>query len=449
MTSLSGVLNNPSPDFHKHSYKQQVEKAGRYLGKGKQGLDIFFTTMKATGIILDVGVKADAFMHDQGITQNKILNADQIPDVSPFTDNGIGLTFKVLVIPSAIASIAKEVRKETHTQSDVTEQVLLVAEDTTKIALAVMTCFKLGDFIVSCLSKAANAVGTGFEVFKGGISAAVPFLVTFNVIQIVDSMIKIGLDSVDMYKTSKKVNGIKEKTKLWADDIWKDETFAENKFAHLKAKQITSQENLEKLNGAVTASEIALQSAVLHSNERRVAVIAIKDSLSHRNPVVRLFGEIVPKIQLTIAEFKQEALELKHAKKDEAFTKLSEKHTQRYDKIDRFGKITKQIKQGLTEEHKVALGEFQKLELEKLDTKKSNLNLERIQIGLDIALQVVVVISLIASMVLLFTGVGTVAGIITTVTLALFITAAKYGLSHFKECFPSKTLTPFRVPLLN
>lgn len=355
----------------------------------------------------------------------------------------------VVLIPQHIVGIAELFRRKNENWGiDIGEKVLQVISKIGDIALGIMSSFKLTDTAIALISYIAKEIGSGVAVAQTGITAIstlAPFTAVFTGIEMAKTVVDIGIDSLKMYRTSQKVNHIEQKITLWQGADWTNSQFASGRLAHLDAKQLTTEEQLEGTKGALDTAQVALESAVLKSHTRRLAVRAILDS---KNKIDQVFGAIVPKIKLTIAEFKEERAREIFKNRQNIHTRLTEKHTLRTMKITSWNTIKIKIEAGLIGHQQDILDNYKERQIEKLKTKKSNLNLERVKIGLDIALKVVVVASLIATMVLLFSGVGTGIGVITAVSVMLFIMAAEYGLKKFKECYPSKTWQAFRAPAI-
>lgn len=434
-SQLSGVTR-------KHSYTHQIQETTKSISDTYQEICTL-----CSGINKYI-LEPLQFLH--GSLKIKLYVKDPTQG-SPFPEVPDGtVACSVALIPQHIVGIGQLFRRKNENWGlDIGEKVLQVVSKIGDIAVGIMSSFKLTDTSIALISYIAKEIGSGVAVIQTGISSLAPFTAVFTGIQMAKTVVDIGIDSLNIYRTSQKVNNMEQKITLWEGADWTNSQFASGRLEHLKAKQLSTEEELEGTKGALGTAQVALESAVLESHTRRLAVRAVLDDLDSKNKIVQVFGAIAPKIKLTIAEFREERARTIFKNRENVLSRLKEKHTLRQMKIASWDTIKKKIDAGLIgPPQREVLNSYKERQIEKLKAKKSNLNLERVKIGLDIALKVVVVASLVASMVLLFSGVGTGAGVITAITLMLFIMAAEYGLKKFKECYPSKTWQAFRAPAI-
>lgn len=372
------------------------------------------------------------------------------PSTITHVQRGVTLTCSVIRIPNTLSQTASQVRSISKKKGDeVIEQVIKIASNVSDIALGVMKCFELGDTIVAIYGAISSSMGTGFKVVQGGVSAALSFIGVISAIELTKGLVDVGIESFKLYKTAKKISKNTKKMKIWTNMDWNDPTYVSNKLSRMKVKQIHTMTGLKKLEGALNTSTVAFNSSVLHVDKRWAKLEARKLQLKDKNAVTRLFGQVTPQIKLTVALIKKEAAEKEHLNTLKSFNTISEKHTLRTIKIRNFTIVEGKIKTNtLNERDRAVLEQFQKNQLEKLKTKRSNLKVEAIGHGLKIGIKVVIVISCIASIALTFSGVGTMPGIITNASIALFVMVAEYGLKKFKEYNPPKAWIPVKVPVL-
>lgn len=363
---------------------------------------------------------------------------------------GVTLSITVIKTPNLIEKTfigAKKAQKMKG--ADLAEEVVKTAAGISSIAVGLMSCFPLGETIVSLISAFSQTVGMGFKVVGEGISKAVPFVAVFSAFQIGKAVLDVGVESVKLYKTAKKISATTKKMKIWTEMDWNDPTYISKKLDRMKVKQIKTVESLEKLEGAAKASAIAFESRVLHVDYRWAKLQARKIELGDRNAIIRVFGQIVPQIKLSAALLKKEEAEKKHINDFKNLDKISAKHTLRTVKIRNFTVVEEKIKANtLNDRDRSALKHFQKAQVEKLKVKKSNLKVDVVEHSLKIGLKLIVVISLVACLALTFSGVGTMPGIITNASVALFVMVAEYGLKKFREFSPPNEWAPVKVPAL-
>lgn len=364
---------------------------------------------------------------------------------------GVTLTCVVITIPKIIERSFTGAARASKTKGvELTEEVLKTAAGVSSIALGAMTCFQLSETTIDLLSALSQVTGTGFKVVGEGVSKAVPFIAVFAAIEIVKSLLEAGIEGIKLYKTAKKISVTTKKMNIWSKMDWTDPSYISKKIDRMKVKQIRAVSDLERLEGAVKASSIAFNSHLHKVDYRWAKLQARKIEVADRNPISQLFGQIAPQIKLSAAILAKESAEKKHVGSLKTFDRISTKHTLRAVKIRNFTIVEGKIKKGtLTEQNKVALEYFRKAQLEKLSIKKSNLKVDAVEHSLKIGLKLIVVISLVASLALTFSGVGTMPGIITNASVALFVMVAEYGLKKFRQYSPPKEWVPVRVPVLN
>ncbi len=363
---------------------------------------------------------------------------------------GIALSCSVVKGPGLGAKIGLQARHTTQLKgADLAEHLIKMARNTASVALGIMTCFQLTDTIVSLCGSLSGSLGLGFKVVQGGVSATLPFIGVFAAIEIVKGMLEIGIEGIKLYKTAKKIRETTKKINTWAQLDWTDPTYISKKLEGIKAKQLKSSQSLERFEGTLTTSTVALNSRLLHVDNRWEQLKARKIELSNRNPVVRVFGQVVPQIKLTVAIIKKEEVEKKHLKKLAAFNQASSKHNIRSVKIRNYTIIEGKIQAGtINERDRIVLNHFRESQIGKYKVKRSNLKAKAYEHGFKIGLKTLVVISLVACMALTFSGVGTMPGIVTSASVGLFVMAAEYGLKKFKHYYPPKAWIPVHVPRL-
>lgn len=390
-------------ELYKHSYTSYVKGIYEFGQAAKNVLEIPLDPIKLALLTREVLVEA------------KVYRSEDITVPAPI--QGIWLACKVLKIPTATFRAIQHYRQEAKSDLDQAERILNIGANVSDIALGTMASIQLFDLIA--MGHIAKEMGAATVLSKSFTQLA-PFTAVVTVIDLIKTAIEIGISAIAMYKTCKKVDALRDKTILWEAIDWKG--YAPQKREHLETKQLSSSRQLAEMNEALKTSVVALQSAITKSDQRRAVV------LTQENPIGRFFE----KIKLTIAEVEQGLVKRKLKKESQAYQKLASKHDIRKLKIKNWQVVESK---DLTENDLRILTQFKERQLAKLDIKKGNLNQERLKIGLDIAFKTVVAITLIASLVLIFTVGGTVPGIITSITLMLFLAAAEYGLKKFKEFY--------------
>ena len=363
---------------------------------------------------------------------------------------GITLTCTVIETPKTISEILVQAKDFSKKQGEkLLEHITEVAFNVSSVAIGIMSCFSLGDTIIAFCDSIASSVGNGFNVVQTGLSATLPFIGVFSAIQLVKGIADTGIESFKLYKTAQKISATTEKMKIWTNMDWNDPTHISNKLSRSRVKQIHTVEELEKLEGGIKTSLLTLESRVLYVDKRWRKLETRKKELIDKNIVERVFGQVMPHIKLTVALLKKDGAEKNHLSALKAFNKLSKKHTVRSIKIRNYAIIEGKIKaKTLNSRDLSVLGQFKTNQLSKLDIKKSNLKIEAIGHGIKIGIKVVIVISCIAGLALTFSGVGTMPGVLTNASVALFVMAAEYGLKKFKEYLPPKAWIPVKVPRL-
>jgi hypothetical protein len=381
---------------------------------------------------------------------------------------GVTLACTIVKTPNLAANAFKEAAEIPGTTegAPLAERLVKVASGTTALALGVLSCFALSETIIAIFSAFSTSLGNGFKVVEAGISTMLPFIGVFSAIELVKSLLDVGVEGFKLYRTAKKISATTEKMEIWKDATWTDTSFVSKKLDHLKGKQIKALNDLEEmggLEGAVNKTfgvfkehvkEVEecwkeLEARKLELTKRLELLDKQKHELTNRNVIVRLFHQIAPQIKLTAAILKKEEVEEAHIKALNTFNKINSKHSLRTIKIRNFKVIQGKILAGPLKEGEIfLLKTFQSKKAEKWEKKKINLKAKAIQHGVKIGLKIVVVISLIAALALTFSGAGTMPGIVTNASVALFVMAAEYGLKKFKEYNPPEKWGSVKVPLL-
>lgn len=357
-------------------------------------------------------------------------------------------TITILSIPSSIKVIVTQAKKTGLKGSEAFEKNLRIASATANIACGILSGIKIIDTFGTAIANLSHSMGPA----RVAITTLAPFTVALAGIEIVKTTIDIGIDAVHIHQTNKKIETLRNKTKLWGSIDWKDEAavpIISNKIEHLQAKQLRSQEELSQVEGALKTSVLAVNHRALKWEAKKEKLAAKKLALNESPAMMRLFGKAVPKIKAARAKSKYKIALKEHTGTINEFTHLSDKYNKRTTKIKNWKIIEKKMKAGtITDQDQVLLKKFQEDQITKWKTKKSNYKLDRLKIGLGIALKTVVIITLVASIAFTFSGYGTVPGIVTVTTLSLFIIAAEYGLKKFKKYKKPATWSPGHVPLL-
>lgn len=420
--SLDAKLN--SPPSQKHLFTSKVKSSAR---AAKPFFKIFFITL--------------ALLRDLSLIQTP--NASGPPPLG-----SLNATITTFSVPSSIKEILKHAKKKGLKGSVAVENNLRIAAAIANLACGILGSIKMVETFWVAIENLSNSLGP----VKVAFTALAPVTVAFAGIEIVKTTIDIGIDAVHIHQTNDKIRILKAKKKLWGSIDWKDGSAAPiitNKIDQLKAKQLTSIEDLSLLEGAVKTSALALNQHALKWEKKKEKITAKKLALSDKNIAIRFFGGIVPKIKATQTKSKYKIALKEHTGNINKFIHLTEKYNKRAVKIKNWKIIESKMKDGtLTHKDQILLKKFQSDQLSKWRTKRSNYNLEKLKIGLGIALKTVVIISLIASIVLTFTGYGTIPGIVTMASLSLFIVAAEYGLKKFKKHKKPAEWKPGSVPKL-
>lgn len=357
--------------------------------------------------------------------------------------------FSVLSVPSSIKEILIQAKKKGLKGAEAMERNLKIASATANVACGILHGIKIADaFGIAICNIASHSMGP----VRVAVTTLAPFTVVLAGIEIVKTSIDIGIDAVHIHQTNKKIKELKNKRKLWGSVDWKNKEvtpIVSNKIEYLEAKQISSKLELSSLEGALKTSGLALNHRALKWDAKKEKLEAKKLALSQRNVIIRLFGKIVPSMKAAQSKSKYKVTLKAHTEKINEFSHLSDKYSRRTVKIKNWKVVETKMKSGtISDKDEVLLKKFQNDQIAKWSTKRSNYNLEKFKIGLGIALKTVVIITLIASIALTFSGYGTLPAFITLATLSLFIIAAEYGLKKFKKHKKPAKWEPGQVPLL-
>lgn len=376
---------------------------------------------------------------------------------------GISLGCSIISIPSSISKIVQIIKQPAVKVVDKIEKGLAITEKISAIGSACLACFQLTELFISFLSQVScsfgnftsRAINSSATAAQSAISVIAPFAAVLSSLDILQSIAEIGIHSINLYRTQQKVNAIVSKKKIWKNLNWKQldeptKTFSINKLEHLERKQLESKVALNALKKPLLDSTLAYTTALFKVDKKQKKLKLIKSKVSNENAVKRIFSQIVPTFKLVYAELYMKSIHQKYEITKKKFDVQEAKHKKRIDKISNWSIIVNKVKNSsLSSIDKKLIKKFSKKQIYKLQIKKRNLRLNQLKTGLDIALKVVVIITLIASIVLTFSGVAAPIGIITGMTLGLFLIALKYGLKSFKSYKKPELVISRLVPRLS
>ena len=353
--------------------------------------------------------------------------------------NVFGDTVKVLSFAKGVDDIMQNAAKGDVKGLDLHQKNLGIASGFFQMVISGMAGFKLLDtFKVLSLSKISEALGT---------TAVLPFSVVTNGFEIIKNVIDITNKSIKIHKTNQEDAKVKDKQNRFK--ITKDKTedkansekigeFLKQHIKDMKAKQKAGPDILKEkektLDSAKQRAEAALKAYSETKNKRKVNKASPEKVAS-----------LIKKLPLFIEKQKNKA-ELFEATAacDKAYQGLENAKSKldgRVTKISAWKNVKNQFKKNVSES-KEGIGikrngdELDSSDLvnqmvaektSRWNAKRDNFSFSNLKDGLAIALSVVATIGLIATIVLTFTGVGTIPVLLTMTTLWLILALAGLG----------------------
>ena len=223
----------------------------------------------------------------------------------------------------------------------------------------------------------------------------------FDLIALTKAGVDIGISSIQLHKLIKEGGHIGHKNRYWKDPALSNE-FMKKRISHFQQKRTKIEQAKQDLEKTLDVTDQAVQKA-----QKGKSKLALKKAIHIHNRLVDHHNYLADKVT---------ALDTKIGKW--ATTQLTP------DEINSY-------KQG---------------KLQKWKVKLANVNLNKWKNGLDIALNVILIISLVSAIVLGILGLATGATLIVLTFSALAITIAKVAASLFKKHAKPKKIPQVDLP---
>lgn len=300
---------------------------------------------------------------------------------------------------------SKHPRLDTHLRSlKIAASVVGIADGATGVANLLHT-FKVIDL-------AKITIKLGNMPILGNATAALTAGSIFNVLAIAKAGLDIGMSSIRLHILRKAESRIQSKTSYWKDPELSTD-FAKKRIEHFKQKQNDFADTSARLEEMLDLSDNAVKvtEASWKASSDKTAKKAWKESVKSHNKLMDRY------------EFIQEKQKALSAKIDKwAETKFLPQDVEKY-------------KDG---------------KLKKWNVKLQNVNLNKLKEGLGIALNTLVIITLIAAIILTTIGLGGIPAIAISLT-AVVLTLTAAGIAHglFKKYAKERTVPQVELPLFS
>lgn len=349
--------------------------------------------------------------------------------------NTIGDSVKVFSVTKGVDDILSNASKTDATGIDLHQRNLGIASGFFQLVISGSAAAKLlNTFDVISLSGISEALGT---------TAVLPFSVFTSGIEIIKNGIDIANKSLKIHKSNLRSDKFKEKQKAFKNktDSAKIGQFLSDHKLQMEAKQDAAHKKLAAQTELKNA-EAAAGKALTEYND---AVQVIADL---QNSNINVVSKFVQTQWLEVSKKNRKEAALFEAKESydkerDILTKTEKKFVARVIKYDAFNKLLEQHQDAM-DDKKDLLNQFIADKTARWKAIRENCSLENKKDGIGIALSVVATIGLIATIVLTFTGIGTIPVLLTMTSLWLILAIAGIGSTLY-----GKYNKPVAIPTVN
>lgn len=374
------------------------------------------------------------------------LNADASAKNLVNACNTFGDIVKVASFPKGVDDILSNAAKQDETGINLHQRNLGIASGFFQTIISGMAGVKLlNTFQAISIADISLALGT---------TTVLPFSVVTNGVEIVKNVVDITSKSLNIHETNIQDNKAKAKMKNFRTDKKTDnakiKAFLEAHIQEMEAKQAKA---IEKLNNQTDLQAKAAAAAKATDN----CQADIDEGIELDKPETNKIRKTLGKICLFFKEISHKstlfAATDAYMKAYDAHIETTRKFDARVIKLDDWKALQKHFKD---HHEKLVLDSNNKIDntdpLNQLIAAKStrwaairkNCGLANTKDGIGIAISVVATIGLIATIVLTFTGVGTIPVLLTMTSLWLILALAGLGSTLY-----SKYKKPVDIPTVN
>jgi hypothetical protein len=354
-----------------------------------------------------------------------------------------GETVKVLSFTKGLDDIIQNTAKQNETGINLHQRNLGIASGFFQLVISGMAGFKLLDtFKVLSLSNISSVLGT---------TAVLPFSVVSSGVEIIKNVVDITNKSLKIHKTNGQIDKVKEK-----QENFKVEKESTNDVANSEKIGAFLTKHIEdmKIKQEAAPDQIATKKDELKAAKKtaKEALLAYQETSKNRKKN-KASPEKIAKFINSISLFREKrankaALFEATAAYDKAYKGLEDadkKLKGRVTKIQAWGNVQNQFNTNVKTNKDLGIenvgikrngkeldgsdlvNQMISEKASRWDAIRDNCNFSNFKDGFGIALSVVATIGLIATIILTFTGVGTIPVLLTMTTLWLILALAGLG----------------------
>lgn len=418
------------PDALKQKYTKPTTSS---ISNIKVYLDPFTSASKETGIPNSLVKIA------KGVADFFSTLEDSVPAKNFITNCSIfGDFLKVFSMTKGIDDILVNADKKREKGINLHQRNLGIVSGVFQTVLGGMAGVKLlNTFQIISLAQISEALGT---------TAVLPFAAVTNGIDIIKNIVDITSSSIKLHqinvKNKKKRKYLKRfNTKANSTKIG---DFLKKHINQIETKQVSAEEKIKNLRTKASIRKLKAQDALNAYN-------TTNNSLNTAG--ISNFQKFILGIKLARKEaalFK--AMEA-HEKNIEDFSNIREKYNSRFSKLESWTKARDHFiignnsipKRDITDT-KDPLNQLIADKQIKWKAQRENFKTDKRQEGLGITISVIATIILIASTVLIFSGIGTIPLLLTITSLGLIVSILGLGKTLLKKYTKPATVIPANFP---
>lgn len=396
-------------------------------------LEPFSNAAKETGILNSLIKIARNVAKYFSILEASIPAKDFAANCGTFSD-----IVKVFSITKGIDAVLTNADKKNEKGVDLHIRNLSLASGIFETVQSGMAAFSLLDtFQIISLGQISQAIGT---------TAVLPFSAVVNGIDIAKNIIDITKSAVTIHQIKRKSKKLGKKLKAFnpQTDSQKIGTFLEKHIEQMIAKQLSTLSTMENLKAKAANRRIKAETAIeayeqelLNSEENILHKLIKHIRLSRKETAlfkaIKASDKTFENFTNTDKKFEARRIKLESWANAETHFKSDDLKKDANNKID----STDPLHQLIADKQI------------KWRAERKNLKMDKLQEGLGIALSVVGTIVLIASTVLIFSGIGTLPVLLTITSVGLLISLIGLGKTLLKKYTVQEPVLPFNSTKYN